>query len=170
MKQPLIILFFEFLLHSVVHAIELENRLPASVWEVELRALHTPSYDQAFNGYGKEAPLQQLILWDREWRDSVEGKLHREEQSLEIRMAYGMTESWIVKATIPYLKKNQTPKFLRDISVFISEIPKNIFFIIKSGNKPDILVKNSNLSTGFNRYINSDKEFLLVLPTPPGPF
>ena len=63
-----------------------------------------------------------------------------------------------------YLKKNQTPKFLRDISVFISEIPKNIFFIIKSGNKPDILVKNSNLSTGFNRYINSDKDFLLVLP------
>jgi len=108
MKQPLIILFFAFLLHTVVHAIELENRLPASVWEVELRALHTPSYDQAFNGYGKEAPLQQLILWDREWRDSVEGKLHREEQSLEIRMAYGMTESWMVKATIPFLKKNQS--------------------------------------------------------------
>tara|TARA_Y100000590_G_scaffold389373_1_gene464326 strand:- start:1445 stop:2779 length:1335 start_codon:yes stop_codon:yes gene_type:complete len=63
-----------------------------------------------------------------------------------------------------YLKKNQTPKILRDISIFISEIPKNILFIIKRGNKPDILVKDSNNKAGFNRYINSKKNFLLILP------
>ena len=108
MKQPLIILIFTFLFPAVVHAIELENRLPASVWEVEMRLHHTPPYYRAFNGYGKEAPLQQLILWDREWRDSVEGKLQREEQRLEIRMAYGLTETWTVKAAVPLLQKKQS--------------------------------------------------------------
>ena len=108
MKQPLIILIFTFLFPAVVHAIELENRLPASVWKAEMRLHYTPPYNRAFNGYGKEAPLQNLILWDREWRDSVEGKLQREAQSLEIRMAYGLTETWMVKAFVPFLQKKQS--------------------------------------------------------------
>ena len=79
MKYYLFILVAVFL-PTPTHAIEFENRLPESVWEVEMRLQHTPVYDRAFNGYGEEAPLQQLMLWDRVWRDSVVGKLQREEQ------------------------------------------------------------------------------------------
>ena len=105
MKHYIIILIAVFMIPIASHAIELENRLPVSVWEVEMRFQHTPVYDRAFNGYGKEAPLQQLMLWDREWRDSVVGKLQREEQRLEIRMAYGLSEKWMAEATIPLLQK-----------------------------------------------------------------
>jgi len=108
MKYYLFILVAVFLIPTPTHAIEFENRLPESVWEVEMRLKHTPVYDRAFNGYGEEAPLQQLMLWDREWRDSVVGKLQREEQRLEIRMTYGLTEKWMLEATIPLLQKKQT--------------------------------------------------------------
>ena len=108
MKYYLFILVAVFLVPTPTHAIELENRLPESVWEVEMRLQNIPVYDRAFNGYGEEAPLQQLMLWDRVWRDSVVGKLQREEQRLEIRMAYGLTEKWMLEATIPLLQKKQT--------------------------------------------------------------
>jgi len=104
----LFILVAVFLISTPTHAIEFENRLPESVWEVEMRLQHTPVYDRAFNGFGEEAPLLQLMLWDRVWRDSVVGKLQREEQRLEIRMAYGLTEKWMLEATIPLLQKKQT--------------------------------------------------------------
>ena len=108
MKHNLLILIAVFLVLNAAQAIELENRLPVSVWEIEMRFQHTPVYDQVFNGYGNKAPLQQLMLWDREWRDSVVGKLQREEQRLEILMAYGLSEKWMVEATIPILQKKQT--------------------------------------------------------------
>ncbi|MBC8259581.1 MAG: hypothetical protein H8E38_11225 [SAR324 cluster bacterium] len=107
MKYFIVILSFSFLFTTGLQAFELETRLPASVWEVEMSFLYTPSYEQAFNGYGEEAPLQELILWDRDWRDSVEGKLQREEQVLEIRIAYGFSEIWLMEATIPLLQKKQ---------------------------------------------------------------
>ena len=97
-----------FSISSTLSAIELENRIPASVWEVEMRYHYTPAYNTAFNGYGQEAPLQQLMLWDREWRDSVEGELQRQEQRLEFRLAYGLTEKWMIETTIPLVQKQQT--------------------------------------------------------------
>ena len=60
--------------------------------------------------------------------------------------------------------KKKSPMILRDISVFISEIPKNIHFIFNRGNKPEILVKGSNLTSGFKRYIKNERNFLLILP------
>ena len=108
MKRLLIILVYAFIIPTTLSAIELENRIPASIWEVETRFQFTPSYSRAFNGYGQEAPLQQLMLWDREWRDSVEGELQREEQRLEFRVAYGLTEKWMIEATVPLVQKKQT--------------------------------------------------------------
>ena len=75
MKQFLITFVLAFIIPATLSAFELENRIPASVWELEMRFQYTPTYNRAFNGYGQEAPLQQLMLWDREWRDSVEGEL-----------------------------------------------------------------------------------------------
>jgi len=121
MKYYLFILFAVFLIPTSTHAIQLENRLPESVWEVEMRLKHTPVYDQAFNGYGEEAPLQQLMLWDREWRDSVVGKLQREEQRLEIRMAYGLTDKWMLEATIPLLQKKQTSTLIIESATAIQQ-------------------------------------------------
>ena len=73
-----------------------------------MRFQHTPAYSRTFNGYGQEAPLQQLMLWDREWRNSVEGELRREEQRLEIIMAYGLSEKWMIKTTVALVQKKQT--------------------------------------------------------------
>jgi len=108
MKHYFIIFIAISLIPTTLHAIKLENRLPESVWEVEMRIHYKPAYDRTFNGYGEEAPLQQLMLWNREWRDSVVGKLQREEQRLEIRIAYGLSKKWVVEGTIPLLQKKQT--------------------------------------------------------------
>ena len=83
MKKLLITFILALIIPTTLSAFELENRIPASVWELNMRFQYTPSYNRAFNGYGQEAPLQHLMLWDREWRDSVEGKLQRQEQRLE---------------------------------------------------------------------------------------
>ena len=108
MKQLLITFVLVLIIPATLSAFELENRIPASVWELEMRFHYTPAYSRAFNGYGQEAPLQQLMLWDREWRDSVEGELQRQEQRLEFSMAYGLTEKWMIEATVPLVQKKQT--------------------------------------------------------------
>ena len=108
MKQLLITFVLVLIIPATLSAFELENRIPASVWELEMRFHYTPAYSRAFNGYGQEAPLQQLMLWDREWRDSVEGELQRQEQRLEFRMGYGLSEKWMIETTIPLVQKQQT--------------------------------------------------------------
>jgi hypothetical protein len=108
MKQFLITFVLAFIIPATLSAFELENRIPASVWELEMRFQYTPAYSRAFNGYGQEVPLQQLMLWDREWRDSVEGELQRQEQRLEFSMAYGLTEIWMIEATVPLVQRKQT--------------------------------------------------------------
>ena len=105
MKQLLITYFLVLISPATISAFELENRIPASVWELEIRFQSTPAYSSAFNGYGQEAPLHQLMLWDREWRDSVGGELQREEQRIEFIIAYGLTEEWMIEATVPLVQK-----------------------------------------------------------------
>jgi hypothetical protein len=108
MKKLLISFVLALIIQTTSYAFELENRIPASVWELDMRFQYTPTYSRAFNGYGQKAPLQQLMLWDREWYDSVEGELQRQEQRFEISMAYGLTEIWMIEATVPLVQKNQT--------------------------------------------------------------
>ena len=108
MKWLVITFVFALIIPTTLSAFELESRIPASVWELNMRFQYTPAYNRAFNGYGQEAPLQHLMLWDREWRDSVEGELQRQEQRLEFSMAYGLTEKWMIEATVPLVQKKQT--------------------------------------------------------------
>ena len=107
MKYIKILLFLLFLLPPTLSAIQLENRMPESVWQVEFSLKIIPLYSRAFNGYGEEAPLQNLMLWDRGLYDFVEGQLKREEKLLELKLAYGLTEYWVVEATIPMVQKIQ---------------------------------------------------------------
>ena len=108
MKHILTLIFLLFLLPQTLPAIKLENRMPESVWQAEISLKIVPSYSRAFNGYGEEAPLQNLMLWDRGWFDLVEGELKREEKQLEIKLAYGLTEDWVVEAMIPMVQKIQS--------------------------------------------------------------
>jgi hypothetical protein len=108
MKWLVITFVLALIIPTTLSAFELENRIPASVWELNMRFQYTPAYNRAFNGYGQEAPLQHLMLWDREWRDSVEGELQRQEERLEFSMAYGLTEKWMIEATVPLVQKKQT--------------------------------------------------------------
>ena len=85
MKHILTLIFLLFLLPPTIPAIKLENRMPESVWQAEISLKIIPSYSRAFNGYGEEAPLQNLMLWDRGWFDLVEGELKREEKRLELK-------------------------------------------------------------------------------------
>ena len=94
MKHIKTFLFLLFLLPPTkLPAIQLENRMPESVWQAEINLKIIPLYSRAFNGYGEEAPLQNLMLWDRSWYDLVEGELKREEKWLELKLAYGLTEA-----------------------------------------------------------------------------
>ena len=108
MKQIKTLLFLLLLLPTTIPDIQLENRMPESVWQVEISLKITPLYSRAFNGYGEEAPLQNLLLWDRGCYDLVEGELKREEKLMEIRLAYGLTEDWVVEAMIPMVQKIQS--------------------------------------------------------------
>ena len=108
MKQIKTLLFLLFLLPSTLPAIQLENRLPESVWQAKISLKIVPLYSRAFNGYGEEVPLQNLMLWDRGWYDLVEGELKREEKWLELKLAYGLTEDWVVEAIIPMVQKIQS--------------------------------------------------------------
>ena len=108
MKHILTLIFLLFLLPPTIPAIKLENRMPESVWQAEISLKIIPSYSRAFNGYGEEAPLQNLMLWDRGWFDLVEGELKREEKRLELKLAYGLTEDWVVEAMIPMVQKIQS--------------------------------------------------------------
>ena len=108
MKHILTLIFLLFLLPPTIPAIKLENRMPESVWQAEISLKIVPSYSRAFNGYGEEAPLQNLMLWDRGWYDLVEGELKREEKRLELKLAYGLTEDWVVEAMIPMVQKIQS--------------------------------------------------------------
>ena len=109
MKHILTLIFLLFLLPPTIPAIKLENRMPESVWQVEISLKIIPLYGRAFNGYGEEAPLQNLMLWDRGLYDFVEGQLKREEKLLELKLAYGLTEYWVVEATIPIVQKYNLP-------------------------------------------------------------
>ena len=108
MKHIKTLLFLLFLLPPTLPAIQLENRMPESVWQAEISLKIVPLYSRAFNGYGEEAPLQNLMLWDRGWYDLVEGELKREEKWLELKLAYGLTEDWVVEAMIPMVQKIQS--------------------------------------------------------------
>ena len=108
MKHILTLIFLLFLIPPTLPAIKLENRMPESVWQAEISLKIVPSYSRAFNGYGEEAPLQNLMLWDRGWYDLVEGELKREEKRLELKLAYGLTEDWVVEAMIPMVQKIQS--------------------------------------------------------------
>ena len=108
MKHINTLLFLLFLLPQTLVAIQLENRMPESVWQAEISLKIVPLYSRAFNGYGQEAPLQNLMLWDRGWYDHVEGELKREEKRLELKLAYGLTEDWVVEAMIPMVQKIQS--------------------------------------------------------------
>ena len=108
MKHILTLIFLLFLIPQTLPAIKLENRMPESVWQAEISLKIVPSYSRAFNGYGEEAPLQNLMLWDRGWYDLVEGELKREEKRLELKLAYGLTENWVVEAMIPMVQKIQS--------------------------------------------------------------
>ena len=108
MKHIKTLFFLLFLLPPTLPAIQLENRMPESVWQAEISLKIVPLYSRAFNGYGEEAPLQNLMLWDRGWYDLVEGELKREEKWLELKLAYGLTEDWVVEAMIPMVQKIQS--------------------------------------------------------------
>ena len=108
MKHIKTLLFLLFLLPPTLSAIQLENRIPESVWQAEISLKIIPLYSKAFNGYGEEAPLQNLMLWDRGWYDLVEGELKREEKWLELKLAYGLTKDWVVEAMIPMVQKIQS--------------------------------------------------------------
>ena len=108
MKHILTLIFLLFLIPQTLPAIKLENRMPESVWQAEISLKIVPSYSRTFNGYGEEAPLQNLMLWDRGWFDLVEGELKREEKRLELKLAYGLTEDWVVEAMIPMVQKIQS--------------------------------------------------------------
>ena len=108
MKNIQAFIFLLFLLTPTLSAIQLEDHMPESVLQVEISLKMVPSYSRAFNGFGEEAPLQNLILWDRGWYDLVEGELKREENRLEIILAYGLTEDWVVEAIIPMVQKIQS--------------------------------------------------------------
>ena len=65
MKHIQTLLFLLLLFPPTLLAIQLENRMPESVWQAEISLKIVPVYTRAFNGYGEEAPLQNLILLDR---------------------------------------------------------------------------------------------------------
>ncbi len=108
MKHIQALLFLLYLFTPTLSAIQLEDPFPESVFQTEISLKIVPSYNKAFNGYGEEASLQNLILWDRGWYDLVEGELKREEKRLEVRFKYGLTEDWIVKAIIPVVQRIQS--------------------------------------------------------------
>ena len=108
MKYIKTLLFLLFVLPPTLPAIQLENRMPESVWQAEISLKIVPLHNRAFNGYGEEAPLQNLMLWDRGWYDLVEGELKREKKWLELKLAYGLTEDWVVEVMIPMVQKVQS--------------------------------------------------------------
>ena len=69
-----------------------------------------------------------------------------------------LRDALLNRNVIPY------PNSIKRLVIFISEIPKNIYFIYNQGAKPDILVKNSTLKNGFNKYLETERDLLLVLP------
>ena len=86
MKHVQTFLFLLFLLPPTLPAIQLEDSMPESVWQAEIILKIVPSYSRAFNGFGEEAPLQNLMLWDRGWHNLVEGDLVGEEKLLELKL------------------------------------------------------------------------------------
>ena len=108
MKHIQTLLFLLLLLPPTLSAIQLEDRMPESVWQAEIIFKIVPSYTRAFNGYGEEAPLKNLMLWDHGWYNLVEGELKREEKRLELKLAYGLTEDWVLEAMIPMVQKIQS--------------------------------------------------------------
>ena len=108
MKQIQALLFLLIHFPLTLPAIQLEDRLPESVWQAEISLKIIPSYSSAFNGYGEKDSLQNLILWDRDWHDLVEGELRRDEKRLELNIAYGLIGGWVIQARIPFVQKLQS--------------------------------------------------------------
>ena len=108
MKYIQTFFFMLLIVPEILLGIQVEDHMPESVWQAGISLKTIPSYSRAFNGYGKEAPLQNLMLWDRSWNDLVEGELKREEKRLELKLAYGITEDWVVEAMIPMVQKIQS--------------------------------------------------------------
>jgi len=102
-----IIYFFTYFTTTLLYAFEIENRLPKSIWDIEINFKNIPTYNKAFNGYGEKGPLHELILWHFDWRENVEGELKREEQKIEIKMTYAFAEKWLIRGYIPLINKNQ---------------------------------------------------------------
>ncbi len=92
----------------VNQAFELEKRLPEFALEFQIKVTTIPAYEKAYNGYGEEAPLQQIILWDRDWYQSVSGSFQREEQRTEFTLSYGITDQWLFQTEIPIIQKKQS--------------------------------------------------------------
>ena len=114
MRHIQALLYLLFLLTPTLSAIQLEEHMPESVWHVEISLIVVPSYNRAFNGFGEEAPLQNLILWDRGWNDLAEGELKREERRLELKLGYGLTSDWVVEVIIPMVQKMQSSSLKYD--------------------------------------------------------
>ena len=108
MKHIQTLVFLLLLIPQTLSAIQLEDRMPESVWQAEIILKIIPSYSRAFNGYGEEVPLKNLMLWDHGWYNLVEGELKREEKRLELKLAYGLTEDWVLEAMIPMVQKIQS--------------------------------------------------------------
>ena len=98
---------FAYFLSINLYAFEIENRLPKSIWEIEINFKNTPEYNMAFDGYGKKGPLYKLILWNFDWRENVEGEIKRAKQVFEIKMSYAFAENWLLKAYFPLVNKKQ---------------------------------------------------------------
>ena len=98
---------FAYFLSINLYAFEIENRLPKSIWEIEINFKNTPEYNMAFDGYGEKGPLHKLILWNFDWRENVEGEIKRAEQILEINLSYAFDEHWLFKAYLPLVNKKQ---------------------------------------------------------------
>ena len=103
MKHIQTLLLLLLLLPPTLFAIQLEDRMPESVWQAEIILKIVPSYNRAFNGYGEEAPLKNLMLWDREGYDHVEGDLKREEKRMEIKNQF---EHYHAPAMVKKLQRN----------------------------------------------------------------
>ena len=108
MKHFQALLFVLLLITPTLSAIQLEDPIPELVYQTEISLNIIPSYSRAFNGFGEEAALQNLLLWDRGWYDLVEGELKREEKRLEIKLAYGISEDWVIEALVPMVQKIQS--------------------------------------------------------------
>ena len=90
-----------------VRAVEIEERIPPSIWKAELQYQVTPSYNEYLTNRRERAPLKELYLRPKQWIDQVEGDLSREEKITTLTLEYGLSESWSAQLTIPSIQRQQ---------------------------------------------------------------